>query len=117
MAFVNIPRSGLPPQDVKIVDALVEPYPDGRRVRVQMTLTPFLEPPSLEAVIQDTEGQVVATTSIIETAHPRLSITMHIRGQRLGGQYQLNIGLRYAENETDQRVVFFELPPPQTGEG
>lgn len=117
MAFPSIPRSGLPPQDVRIIDALVEPYPDGRRVRVQISLTPFLEPPSLEAVIQDEEGQVAATASIIETAHPKLSITMHIRRQRLGGHYRLNVGLRYAGNETDQRIVLFELPLPQTGEG
>ncbi len=85
----NPDPEALPPQQVRFLDLHVEPWPDGRRVRVHVTLTPFQQNPNLEAVISDADGHEVARASIIENADDRFVFTMHIRAASVGGAYNL----------------------------
>jgi hypothetical protein len=103
-----------------LTELRVEPWPDGRRVRVHITLTPFQQKPSLEAVLSDTDHTPLASSSIIETADKRLVFTMHLRpapgGAPLPGTprgYHLTAAVIYPEiGVVDERSITFEVHPP-----
>jgi hypothetical protein len=98
-----------PPADVRFIELRVEPWPDGKRIRVHVSLTPFQQNPNLDAVITDTGGQEVAHSSIIEVADVRFVFTMHIRSKPVHGQYSLVARLSYqALGTTDERSIAFE---------
>ncbi len=69
----------LPPEEVRIRAFTVEPYPDGRRVRVSLEVDPFQKRPSFDIVITDAGGEEVAQTTIIETMTRKLDVTLHLR--------------------------------------
>jgi hypothetical protein len=99
----------LPPADVRFTELRVEPWPDGRRVRVHVSLTPFQQNPNLDAVISDDAGQEIAHSSIIEVADVRFVFTMHIRSQTVAGQYNLVARLSYEDIGTiEERSIPFE---------
>ncbi len=50
------PGVGLPPAEVRFTELRIEPWPDGRRLRVHVSLTPFQNKPDLEAMILDEAG-------------------------------------------------------------
>jgi hypothetical protein len=71
----------LPPADTRLLDLRAEPYPDGRRLRVALDLTPFEQKPTLELTLKNPGGEIVAETSIIEVVSSSIEITLHIRTQ------------------------------------
>jgi len=98
----------LPPADVRFTEVRIEPWPDGRRVRVHMDMTPFQQNPNLEATITDRAGKEAAHTLIVETAEHRIVFTMHLRGE-IGGPYHLTADLSYPEvGIVDSRSISFE---------
>jgi len=97
------------PQDVRFEDVHVEPWPDGRRVRIHIQITPFKTYPNLDAIISNEDGRESTRASIIETAEDRLVFTMHIRGSRIEGKYKLETTLSYPEfGVVDQKTIQFE---------
>lgn len=100
----------LPPEEMHILAVRAEPYPDGRRVRVTIEVTPFQQRPSLEVTALNPGGQVLAETSIIETLTRTLEFTLHLRGAQPGDECRL------------KTVLFMDpvLPPktdqPEAGE-
>lgn len=104
------PEDGLPPQEVRILDLRAEPWAeDGRRVRVYLDVTPFLERPNMEMNIIDAEGLSIASISIIEGIDDHLTFTMHIRGPELHNPYTLAASVYYPElGEVDQKSIQFE---------
>jgi len=106
-----------PPQEVRITELRVEPWPDGRRVRVHLTLTPFLQSPNLSALLMDTDGRELARADIIETADDRIVFTMHIRAPQAEGTYQLSVQINYAEiGLVDQQTTTFSVSPASGGD-
>lgn len=104
------PEELLPPSQVKLRECRIEPWPDGRRFRVHLELTPFQQNPTLEAVILDSDGMVAGSATIVENAEFRLVFTMHARGSELRNPYQLQISLTYPQlGVVDQRTVDFNL--------
>lgn len=104
----------LPRDEVTIAALTVEPYPDGKRIRLQLQITPFQERPNLEIYVQKNEGPVVAEMSIIETMTPSLEFTLHIRGiTETMGAYRLVAELFYDDRNVpqDKKEVFFEVQP------
>ncbi len=91
------PGEGLPPAEVRFSELRVEPWPDGRRLRVHVSLTPFQQKPDLEATIFDAAGEEVSHASIIENAEPRFVFTMHIRAQTISVIYTLTAKVSYQE--------------------
>ena len=77
--FSDPSETPLPRDEVRILDLTVEAYPDGRRVRVSIELTPFLEKPNGDIVITNGEGQCVAEASFIGTIVPKFDMTLHLR--------------------------------------
>ena len=71
----------LPAADVRFVDLHVEPWPDGRRVRVHVTLTPFQERPNLLITVFAPSGEEVCSANIIESMEDRFVFTLHLRGE------------------------------------
>lgn len=100
------PEGALPPQDVRFTDLRCEMWPDGQRVRVHATITPFEKRPTLDARILDREGEEVTSTSIIETMDNKLVFTMHLRGRTAPARYTLTATLSYEETgKVDERRV------------
>jgi hypothetical protein len=77
----------------------VEPWPDGRRIRVLVSLTPFLERPNLYASIQNAKGDEVSSAVIVETMDDQMVFTMHIRAEEVGGVYTLTLSITYPDHE------------------
>ncbi len=105
----------LPPADTRLLDLRAEPYPDGKRLRVALDLTPFQQKPYLELTLTDPAGEVVAATSIVEPVTCRLELTLHIRrvGAAAGGAYKLAVILSFPElGEVDRRDLTVEIPSP-----
>jgi hypothetical protein len=103
----------LPPADTRLLDLRAEPYPDGKRLRVALDLTPSQQKPFLALTQTDSTGEVVATTSIIEPVTLRLELTLHIRKPSLiaSGVYQLTVNLSFPDlGEIDRRDLTVEIP-------
>lgn len=97
----------LPPEEVRIRQFRAEPWPDKRRVRVYLEVTPFQKRPNGELTIQDADGNEVASLTIIETIDPRMDLTVHLRVAEPAGAYTASAIIYYYEaNEV--------LPPAES---
>ena len=118
---------------MRIERAEVAPYPDGRRVRVTVGWTAFVDRPSLDAVILGPEGETVTTFSVIEGIAREMDFTLHLRGARPGTAYRLRLSLYYPptpeehpadadpqarppDQVVDMREVPFTVPTPGSEE-
>jgi len=109
---MELPEEALPPQDVRLIEARIEPWPDRRKVRVHLTLTPFSTRPNLYAVVHDTEGNEVCSAHVIETMDSRMVFTLHLRGESQDGKYILDVEVFYEDiGAVDHRSVDFEIHP------
>lgn len=111
------PEDALPPEKVRFTELRVEPWPDGRRVRVHVGITPFQQRPYLNARLLNAEEQEIASATVVETMENKLVFTMHIRGKQINGQFTLLASLSYPELGTvDEGRVDFETEelPPET---
>lgn len=97
----------LPPDEVRIRQFQAELWPDKRRVRIRLTVTPFQVRPSGEVTISDEEGTEVASFSIIETISPRMEFTVHLRSGLDEGKFTASALIFYYEEEE---------PPTAAGE-
>lgn len=79
------------PQDVRVTEVQVRPLPDGKRVVVQVTLTPFVENPSFDVTILRLtgapsgapSGMVERTTSVVHALDRTSALTLHLNpGER-----------------------------------
>ena len=91
------PEDGLPPQEVRILGLGAEPWQNGQRVRVNIEVTPFLEPPNLEVTITNSQQEEIASIHIIQTVDNRMTFTMHIRTAQASGSCTLTAMLSYPE--------------------
>jgi hypothetical protein len=104
------PENALAPEQVRFLDVKVEPWPDGKRVRVHISLTPFKQRPNLEVTIENESGEEIASTTIIESMMPRLVFTMHLRTDNLAGAFILQSRLVYPDLGTvDQASITFKV--------
>jgi hypothetical protein len=85
----------LPPAEVRIRVFRVEPWSDGRRVRVTLEIDPFQRRPSAEVVIRNAASEVVAEVMIIETMTRKMEFNMHLRSAETGGVYHAQAALYY----------------------
>jgi hypothetical protein len=102
----------LPPDEVRILELRTDPWPDNRRVRIYLELTPFQKRPNGEITINNPSGEEVASTSIIETMVPKMELTMHLRGTISSGQYEVSATIFYEElGESDEASA--QIDPPK----
>lgn len=99
------------PEETKITTLTAQPYPDARRIRVNLEITPFQKRPYIEITLTDADNNEIAATSIVEPLSWKLELTMHIRGQ-LNNPYTLNAKLYYPEGPTNQPITYtFDVEP------
>jgi len=102
------------PEETHITSLTAQPYPDGYRLHVNIEITPFQKRPHIEVMLRDSEGEEVASTSIVEPLSWKLEFTMHIRGE-LKNPYTLDAKLYYPEGpSTEPKTFSFEVLPPPT---
>ena len=105
----NLKRT--PPEETKIISLTAEPYEDGRRVRVNIQMSPFEQRPHLEFTLTDTESQEISTASFVEPMQWKLEFTMHLRAKPASGPLDLEARLYYPDGpEADPAAVRIELP-------
>ena len=109
---LNSPEDARQPADVRFVEVKVEPWPDGKRIRVHVTLTPFVSRPDLTASVCEDQGSEVCSANIIQTMDDRMVFTLHLRGNSPSNQYTLQINVFYEDiGQVDQRSLAFEIQP------
>jgi len=103
----------LPPDEIRIKNVSASPYPDNRRVKVTVEVTPFRERPNLEITLLDADGRPVANTSAIGLMNFTTSYVMHLRGiQDSAGEYTIRVQVFYDSlNDTkDSREATLRIP-------
>jgi hypothetical protein len=79
--------------------------------RVEISITPFLERPSLEVALLGPGGDPVTMVSVVETDTPRLSLTLHLRSEPEPGEYAVRSSLYFeSDPPQDVRQQAFRLP-------
>jgi hypothetical protein len=99
------------PEETRITSLTASPYPDGYRLRVNIETTPFQKRPHIEVVLNDAQGEEVASSSIVEPMSWKLEFTMHIRGE-LKNPYTLEARLYYPDGPSaDPQSISFDVEP------
>jgi len=113
MKFHFTPSEGaLPPPQVHFTKLSAEPWPDGRRIRVSLELSPFQQPPNLVLAVHDREDNEVSRIVFVETQETSLTFTMHLRGSVLPGRYSLTASVSYPElEEFNPTTIHFSVHP------
>lgn len=102
------------PEETKILSLTAEPYEDGRRVRVNIEMSPFEKRPHLEFVLSDSEGKEISSASFVEPMAWKLEFTMHLRAKPADGPIDLAARLYYPDGPEAEQVsvrVDIETPP------
>ncbi len=110
MFFADEDEVPLPPREVRITAASAQPSPDGRRVALQITLTPFLEYPNLDIVLFRPDGEEERSLTIVGTMERQLGLTMHVKNPLPGGEYRTQIDLVYEGEVLQTQQVTFSMP-------
>jgi hypothetical protein len=101
------------PEETRITALKAEPYPDGRRLHVNIEMTPFQIRPHLEVILNNGNGDEIQTTSIVEPLTWKIEFTMHIRGELIN-PYTLSAILFYPDGPSTEAQAFtFDVTPPQ----
>jgi hypothetical protein len=93
------------PEETRITSLTAEPYPDGKRVRVDIEITPFQTRPFLEVSLTDANGDEIATVSIVEPMSWKLEFTMHLRGT-FANPFKLAASLFYPDGPRADAVTY-----------
>jgi len=102
--FTNPNDVPVPPDEVKIRTVRAEPYPDKKRIRIYLEITPFQKRPFGEVVIFDNDGIQVALANIIEPIDNRIEVVLHLRKTNTVGKYTVKATISFADEiEEGQR--------------
>jgi hypothetical protein len=111
----EINNSKVPPEEVRIEKLVGEPYSDGKRVRVNLDMTPFQVRPHVDMVLLNPQGEVAVSTSIIEPMSWKQEFTIHLREARQDGEYKLVARLFYPpRDEEDPKLFRLDIPVDDT---
>ncbi|MEM4724178.1 MAG: hypothetical protein QXP01_04130 [Candidatus Hadarchaeum sp.] len=102
-------------EEIQIEEITLVPYSDGRRVRVEMRLTPFIpaDRPSLDITVQKDDGSVVVSTRVIETMQYAPAVTIHLQSDGSAqGIYTFRVDLFFGNKEVVQHSVSKVLALP-----
>ena len=106
--FFDEGATPLPSHEVHIEHAAAQPFTDGTRVQVTITLSPFQEKPNLAISIVDQNDETLVTAEVLEPISITTEITLHIKPREPHLSHTLVVKLYYEENEyQDTKVVEF----------
>ena len=104
------------PEETRILSLAAVPYEDGRRVRVNIEMSPFEKRPHLEFTLTDVESQEISTASFVEPMNWKLEFTLHLRTEPADGPLDLQARLFYPDGpEAEPAKVRFDLQSPHRG--
>ena len=105
------------PEETRITTLSALPYPDGRRVHVNIEMTPFQKRPHIEILLTDANNEEVASTTVVEPMSWKLELTMHVRGE-VNNPYTLEATLYYPDGPHQEPQTFSldVIPLPPQGE-
>jgi len=98
----------VPPADVRFRTVEVVPLADGRRLRVRLSLTPFLERPNIDLTIQDGQGRPLASAAIVETDEASMQLTVHLPVPAAGPLTLVSVIQYESQGPVDRRETSFE---------
>jgi hypothetical protein len=99
------------PEETQITSLRAEPYPDGRRLHVNLEMTPFQKRPYIEVTLNNADGEEVASSSIVEPLSWKLEFTLHIRGE-VRNPFTLEAKLFYPDGPSaEPRTITIEVNP------
>jgi hypothetical protein len=110
MFFEDEDEAPRPPHQVEITEVQVRPLPDGRRVVIQVTLTPFVEYPSFDVTILRPNGAVERTLSVISAMERTNTLTIHLSQPDRAPEYTARVELVYNGAVLQARDVRFAVP-------
>jgi hypothetical protein len=115
ITFFDDPGEAPRPRDqIRVESVDLEPYPDGRRVKVTLRITPFgpTDRPTVNITVRDEDQLELASASVIETMDNNLSLTLHLRGEDPPvGTHSIEVGLFYdSEDAHDSKITSLTLP-------
>ena len=105
-------QPALPPDDVRVTDYRVMPWPDGTRVTVEMGLTPFRTFPAMDIAIVSTDGEVLRQVSCVGAMERRPAPTLHLPRVSRGTQLIAVIEMLQGDAVTQELRVPFEVAGP-----
>lgn len=114
--FDNPDEVPVPKEQVAIENVSFEPLPDGRRVRVSIRLTPFLDRPNLDISLLTPDGRQASSLSIVEALERHMDFTLHIRDRETLPEYVGRVELYFEEGQVQDS---YETPirmRPQDGQ-
>jgi hypothetical protein len=104
--FDDPTEAPLPPKEVRIRKAAMQLQPDGMRIRVELELSPFQEKPVIEIKVINPDDVVSVSTTVVEAATPKMSLTMHLKPRSETEHLRGLFLVRYPElGEVDRLVV------------
>lgn len=94
----------LPRSQVRIERVLATVYPDRRRIKVSVDVTPFKERPNFEISIRAKDGKLVAGSSVIASMHFQMEFILHLRGVESdpAGEYNVSVQMYYDDIRSPQ---------------
>ena len=98
------------PHEVEITKVQARPLPDGRRVVIQVALTPFIEYPSFDVTLLRPDGATERTLSVVSTMDRVNTLTMHLRRPERLVEYVARVELVHAGAVLQTREVRFSMP-------
>jgi hypothetical protein len=105
----NIP---VPPEEMRFTELRAEPVLDDGplRTRVYVEVTTFQQRPYIEVTLLGSDGDEIASASVIEPMNRKNVFTLHIRSAQQSGKFRLSARLYYPEKpDSDTREYTFEI--------
>ena len=100
------------PEETEITSLTAEPYPDGRRLHVNIEMSAFLQRPHIDILITNGNGEEVASANVVEPMTFKIEFTMHLRGE-LKNPHTLEAKLFYPDGPSKEPKTFsFDVTPP-----
>jgi hypothetical protein len=108
-----------PREEIQLEALKLTPYPDGRRVKVDLSITPFMpmDRPNLEISVTDKDEYQVTSLSVVETNTHVLDLTVHLKTvEQPEGQYTFRVDLCYDDIQHSlQKSIRLPEDIPETG--
>lgn len=97
LPIIDPAQMPLPPSEVRLRSIDVQPYPDRRRLKVRLELTPFQVAPDIELALKDEQGGYLASASIIGAISNIMTLTLHMRAEPRSQHCTVEASLAYNE--------------------
>lgn len=89
------------PDAIRILALSAVPYEDHKRIRVDIMLSAFQNPPCLELVLSDVlTKQEVSRAQVVNTMLDHMNLTMHLRTSTIQTEFELKARIYYPETGT-----------------